>query len=61
MNKNSNDKNDENREKETVETLCEYCKKPMSKYDYETYHGLCGTCREIADWKEILRTIKEKQ
>jgi hypothetical protein len=38
---------------------CQYCNKSMSKYDYETFHGLCGKCREIVDWKNILQTAKE--
>jgi hypothetical protein len=40
---------------------CQYCQKPMSEFDYETYHGLCGKCREIVDWKQILKHVKNKE
>jgi len=40
---------------------CKYCQKPISKFDYESYHGICGKCREVADWKQILRQAKNKE
>ena len=41
------------------EHKCKYCSKIMSKFDYETYEGYCGKCREILDWKYILSEYKE--
>jgi hypothetical protein len=38
---------------------CKYCGKKMSTYDYETYHGFCGKCREIQDWKKLLKEVKD--
>ena len=31
----------------------------MSRFDYETFKGYCGICREILDWKKVLSDIKE--
>lgn len=38
---------------------CEYCGKPMSEYDYKEYKGICKKCREVHDWKEILKHVKK--
>ena len=38
---------------------CKYCGKEMSKFDYETYNGYCGKCREVMDWKKVLGDLKE--
>ena len=38
---------------------CKYCGKKMHKFDYETYKGYCGKCREVLDWKRTLDHIKE--
>lgn len=40
---------------------CEYCGKPMSRYDYENYKGVCGKCRELKDWKDILKNFKNQK
>ena len=42
------------------DTLCTYCQRPMSKYDFDVYHGICGKCREIKDWKQIIDQSKNK-
>ncbi|MEF8879953.1 MAG: hypothetical protein V5A64_06145 [Candidatus Thermoplasmatota archaeon] len=39
---------------------CEYCGKRMSKFDYVTYKGYCRKCRDLIDWKKILKDMKEK-
>ena len=31
----------------------------MHKFDFETYKGYCGKCREILDLKKILGDVKE--
>jgi len=31
----------------------------MSIYDFETFKGYCGNCRDIIDWKKILDNVKE--
>jgi transcription initiation factor TFIIIB Brf1 subunit/transcription initiation factor TFIIB len=41
------------------EYKCKYCGKEMRKYDYETYKGYCGKCREVIDWKQILSNLKD--
>ena len=41
------------------EYKCKYCGKKMHKIDYEMYHGYCGKCREIMEWKRTLDHIKE--
>ena len=41
------------------EYKCKYCGKEMHKFDYETYKGYCGKCREVMDWKQILSNLKE--
>ena len=30
----------------------------MHKFDYETYNGYCGKCREILDWKRTLSDLE---
>jgi len=41
------------------EYRCKYCGKKMSKFDYETYNGYCGKCREVLDWKKTLQDLKK--
>ena len=41
------------------EYKCKYCGKNMSKFDFETYNGYCGLCREVLDWKKILDDLKQ--
>lgn len=38
--------------------VCKYCKKPMNKIEYEMYKGYCLKCRDIKDWKQILKDTK---
>lgn len=38
---------------------CKYCGKIMSSFDYDTFKGYCGNCRNILDWKKILTDVKE--
>ena len=38
---------------------CKYCGTKMNSYDYETYNGYCGKCREIMDWKRTLDDIRD--
>jgi len=38
---------------------CLYCGKKMSKFDFETYHGVCGKCREVVDWKQVLKEFRK--
>ena len=40
---------------------CKYCGKKMNQFEYETYNGYCGKCREVLDWKRILGNIKESE
>ena len=40
---------------------CKYCGIKLSKFDYDTYNGCCGKCREILDWKSILHDVKEME
>ena len=38
---------------------CKYCNEKMHKFDYETYNGYCGKCREVIDWKRTLGDLKD--
>jgi hypothetical protein len=38
---------------------CKYCKNPMNKIEYEMYHGLCLKCRDLQEWKQILKEQKK--
>lgn len=38
---------------------CKYCGRKMHKFDYETYNGYCGKCREILEWRRTLDHLKE--
>ncbi len=40
---------------------CQYCGSKMSKYDFETFGGICGKCRDILDWKDILKQMKQSE
>ena len=31
----------------------------MSSYDFETFKGYCGNCRDLLDWKTVLDNIKD--
>jgi hypothetical protein len=39
--------------------VCKYCGNPMNPFDYETYNGYCGKCRELKDWEKILKDFKK--
>jgi len=60
MNKEKNEISSKTKKNE-YQFHCSYCQKPMSKFDFETYKGICGKCREIADWKQILHDVKQKK
>ena len=38
---------------------CKYCKKPLSKVEYELSDGYCLQCKDIQDWKHILKERKK--
>lgn len=38
---------------------CKYCGKKMNKIEHEMYHGYCVKCRELVDWKQILKEYKQ--
>ena len=40
---------------------CKYCGRKMHKFDYETYNGYCGKCREILEWRRTLDHLKESE
>ena len=40
---------------------CKSCGKKMNAFEYEMYNGYCGKCREVIDWKNILKEYKEKK
>ncbi len=45
--------------KETEQGVyCRYCGRKMNPFDFKTFHGICGKCRETMDWKEILEQLK---
>ena len=58
MNSNQSKRNNK-REMNKEEYRCKYCGKVMHKFEYETYKGYCGKCREVIDWKHILSHLKE--
>lgn len=31
----------------------------MHEFDYETYNGYCGKCREFLDWGKTLSDLKD--
>jgi hypothetical protein len=42
-----------------IEYKCVYCGNKMNEFEFKTYNGYCGKCREILDWKKILSDFKE--
>jgi hypothetical protein len=41
-----------------TEYKCKYCGNKMNEFEFNTYKGYCGKCREILDWKQILNDFK---
>jgi hypothetical protein len=46
-------------QKKDGEFRCRYCAKKMNPFDFKTFHGICGKCRETVDWKDILDQLKK--
>jgi len=38
-----------------------YCGKKMNPVEYDLYNGYCGTCRDVIDWKKLLKEYKDNR
>jgi hypothetical protein len=33
----------------------------MNPVEYDLYHGYCGKCRDVIDWKKLLKEYKDSR